>query len=155
MVWEVLDYGGYVVQYINVQMFSNLGGDFEDSISKLSLVILLSLLQLIRHVFSKLFQIVVSLTKCETENQNKMKIIGPSKAKLENPGEQSFWVDRTICRLWRISTVKTFSDIVVRFSWISLKSQRKFHEFIVVLFISVVRQLNSSSFVLRDNCVNN
>ena len=90
MVWEVLDCGGYAVQYINVQMFSNLGGDFEDSISKLSLVILLSLLQLIRHVFSKLFQIVVSLTKCETENQNKMKIIGPSKAKLENPGEQSF-----------------------------------------------------------------
>jgi len=52
------------------------GGDFEDSLSKLSLVIFLSLLQLIKHVFSKLFQIVFFLTKCETENQNKMKIIG-------------------------------------------------------------------------------
>ena len=80
MVWEVLDCGGYAVQYINVQMFSNLGGDFEDSLSKLSLVIFLSLLQLIKHVFSKLFQIVVFHTKCETENQNKMKIIGPQQA---------------------------------------------------------------------------
>jgi len=72
----VLDCGGYAVQYINVQMFSNLRGDFEDSLSKLSLVIFLSLLQLIKHVFSKLFQIVFFLTKCETENQNKMRIIG-------------------------------------------------------------------------------
>jgi len=73
------------------------GGDFEDSLSKLSLVIFLSLLQLIKHVFSKLFQIVFFLSKCEKENQNKMEIIGvtfpppplslpsgPSKAKLCN-----------------------------------------------------------------------
>jgi len=72
------------------------GGDFEDSLSKLSLVIFLSLLQLIKHVFSKLFQIVFFLSKFEKENQNKMEIIGvtfppppslpsgPSKAKLCN-----------------------------------------------------------------------
>ena len=86
----MLDCEGYAVQYINVQMFSNLGGDFEDSLSKLSLVIFLSLLQLIKHVSLKLFQIVVFLKKCETENQNKMEIIGvtfeggsgPCKAKL-------------------------------------------------------------------------
>ena len=36
MVWEVLDCEGYAVQYINVQIFSNLGGDFEDSLFKLS-----------------------------------------------------------------------------------------------------------------------
>ena len=34
------------------------------------------LLQLIKHVSLKLFQIVVFLKKCETENQNKMEIIG-------------------------------------------------------------------------------
>ena len=95
MVWEVLDCGGYAVQYKNVQMFSNLREDFEDSLSNLSLVLLLFILQLIKHVFSKLFQVVVFLTKCETENQNKIKIIGvtfpppplpsgPSKAKLCN-----------------------------------------------------------------------
>ena len=36
LVWKVLDCEGYAVQYINVQMFSNLMGDFEDSLSKLS-----------------------------------------------------------------------------------------------------------------------
>ena len=61
MVWEVLDCGGYAVQYINVQMFSNLWGDFEDSLSKLSLVILLPFLQLIKHVFLKLFQIELGI----------------------------------------------------------------------------------------------
>jgi len=55
-------------------MFSNLGGDFVDSQSKLSHVIFLSLLQLIKHVFSKQFQIVFFLSECEKENQNKMEM---------------------------------------------------------------------------------
>ena len=57
MVSEMLDCGGYAV-------------------SKLSLVIFLSLLQLIKHVFSKLFQIVFYHSKCKKETQNKMEIIG-------------------------------------------------------------------------------
>ena len=39
MVWKVLDCEDYAVQYINVQMLSNLGEggvDFEDSLSNLS-----------------------------------------------------------------------------------------------------------------------